>query len=841
MGLNSSSEKPGLHRGWLTDGTGGLLGRTRLVELREGRPYREFPLEPREYRIGRDPSNDIVLPDRRVSRFHARLVPDGAGDAVTDLGGAAGIRVNGSPVSYRVLRPGDWLELGPGICLTYLVGSEQVEDPASTPESAGPCLDARVLGRILEVARSLAGSSDLEALLAQVLRQVLDLVGAERGFIAPVEGGRVCYERAVRRFRTPSSGEPEEFERFSRSLIERALAEGCCIDFGVDPGRSEAPTDSIRAENLRAVMAAPLMVDGEPAGILYVDTHHSVRQFSPEERLLFEVLVHQAAIAIKNARLYSAVLEHNRHLESRIEERTRELRDSEARLRRLAETLPSGLAVLQAGQVVYENPAFRRMLGHSARKLLAMQADLPGQPGDRASSQTPPLQTALAEALAEASQAGCSLREVCLPEEGGQFRTVEVRAYSYRTADGEALALEVTDVTEARREQERRYHAQRLETAGRLASGVAHDFNNLLTTVQGYAELLRLHGSDPEVAEVYLQEILTAVKRGARSTRQLLALGRQVPLHLGPCRPAELVRQVAALTSQAPLPGLELVVDAPDPGPVVHGDSAWIHEALLNLVSNAREAMPHGGRLVLRCSEVEGTDELARRFPEVRGGRWCLVEVSDSGPGIPEEVRARLFEPFFTTRDPARHPGMGLATARGIVQAHGGYLGVETREGEGSTFSLLLPLAREPAGEPASGAEERGRTGRGELILLADDERSVRRLGQICLEQAGFRVLTARDGAEALRLYQEHREEVRLVLLDVVMPGMSGQECLRRLQALDSNLPVALMSGNLTDDEARQLLEQGACFFLSKPFSVQELVSRVRNAVPVEGMARLES
>jgi signal transduction histidine kinase/CheY-like chemotaxis protein len=396
------------------------------------------------------------------------------------------------------------------------------------------------------------------------------------------------------------------------------------------------------------------------------------------------------------------------------------------------------------------------------------------------------------------------------------------RARMHRDAMGRAVLIGVTsDVTARRREQERRQRleaqasqAQQMASLGVLAGGIAHEFNNLLTTIQGYTDLARAD-LPAGAAHGYLGEVLAASRRAAELTQQILAYAGKGRFVLAPLSLAELVTQMSPLLAAAVSRKARLVLDAPGPLPLIEGDAGQLRQVILNLITNASEALGQSeGVITLRLSQTP-----AGR-PDAPDQGFVLLEVSDTGCGMDEATAARVFEPFFSTKFTGR--GLGLAAVLGIVRGHGGQISVTSAPGKGSTFSVLLPAQkrREAGGRP--------NTPRAGLVLVVDDEEGVRNLASLVLQQAGYEAAPAADGVEGLERFRRSPGAFAAALLDLTMPRMDGLELLAKLHEARPDLPVVLMTGYSASETGSRAEVNGT---LQKPFTASALLEAIRRAV----------
>ncbi len=369
--------------------------------------------------------------------------------------------------------------------------------------------------------------------------------------------------------------------------------------------------------------------------------------------------------------------------------------------------------------------------------------------------------------------------------------------------------------------------SQKMEAIGRLAGGVAHDFNNLLTVIGGYSELMLalLSPSDPLRASA--QEIRDAAERAAGLTRQLLAFSRKQILQPRRVSLNELVANLERMLRRLIGEDIELATELAGDLPSVVADPGQLEQVVANLVVNARDAMPHGGRLTIATST-------AAPPWSTEPGECVALTVADTGCGMDEQTRSHIFEPFFTTKPAGHGTGLGLATVYGIVQQSRGSIEVQTEPGCGTTFHIYIPASAATA-EPAqarSAAEPKRRGA--ETILLVEDEDSVRKLAATALRQYGYKVLEARGGGEALLIAESHGGPISLVVSDVVMPQMNGRELVERVQSTRPETKVLYMSGYTEDDVLRRGVSEERAAFLAKPFGPDDLARKVREVLDSE-------
>lgn len=409
-----------------------------------------------------------------------------------------------------------------------------------------------------------------------------------------------------------------------------------------------------------------------------------------------------------------------------------------------------------------------------------------------------------------------------------------------KAEDAEGWVLALREVTQEREAQLYAQTRDRLAAIGQLAAGIAHDFNNILTSILGLAELIQMKPDDPSAVRRYAGVIHVQGERAAQMIRQVLDFARKTVAEQKPLDLAAFLKEYTVFIRRVIPENIEIRVEVETDDAWVWGNETQIHQALTNLAVNARDAMPEGGRLTFRLTRIEVPSGRKPPLPGMTPGPWVVVEVADTGVGILPEILPHIFEPFFTTKRPGQGTGLGLAQVYGIVQQHGGYIGVRSYPGEGTTFVIYLPYQR-PEGRVEAGKAALTETARFHgTILLVEDEPKVLEVTRDMLEALGFRVLATTSPAEALRLYETHRPEIALVLSDTVMPGMSGPELLAALRARDPDVRCVLMSGYPLGD-ARGLGARVDVPWIQKPFRRDDLAQAIRQALGRVGKARSDA
>jgi two-component system cell cycle sensor histidine kinase/response regulator CckA len=397
-------------------------------------------------------------------------------------------------------------------------------------------------------------------------------------------------------------------------------------------------------------------------------------------------------------------------------------------------------------------------------------------------------------------------------------------------------ARDVTGIRRAEREKEQLEsqlrQAQKMDAVGILAGGIAHDFNNILTTIIGYGELAQEAAMDGQANSAQLEQIITAAERARDLVKQLLTFSRRSETEM---KPVDLNRLLARAIQmlQPVIPKMINIQIKPSDGiSSIKADPAQLELVIVNLVNNASDAMPDGGGLVFETRPVVWEADLLEPHLDLQPGKYVLLSVTDTGTGMDRQTLEQIFDPFFTTKDIGEGTGLGLSTVYGIVKEHGGHISCVSEPGRGTTFEIYLPAIEEAAG-PLETRKPRQKAplGNGELLLLVDDENSIRKMGAKALTAAGYRILTAASGEEALEAYEKARQEISLVVLDLGMPGMGGHKCLQELLALDPALKVLIASGYSAEGRVKDTLQAGAAGYIGKPFKRAALLNAIRSVL----------
>jgi len=662
---------------------------------------------------------------------------------------------------------------------------------------------AHQLAALNQVASAITATLDFRERLQAAVDTTLEITGMEAGGVALWNPDEERMEVAAAR-NVPAVVVEEYSGPIRPGGLRHHALSTAAPQFIEDYLETEREPTSARIEGFRGIAVIPLRLQERVLGLFVVGSR-SPHRWTEEEKDLLGNIADQLAVAIENARLYE------------------ETRKQAERVQQILDTAPEGIIVLDANHhIELANPIARQVM-----PLLTS-----GSPGDVLTHLGG---RPIAELLTPHSEG--------LPHEitvaGPPPRIFEVTANPLKMR-GEAggWVLLCRDVTEERAVQDRIREHERLAAVGQLAAGIAHDFNNLLQGIIGFSELLQQKPNvDPGTRRI-LAMIHTQGQRAAQLVRQILDFSRRSVVDRQPLDLLPLLKETVHLLEQTLPEHIRISLEY-EPRPyVVKADATRLQQVLTNLALNARDAMPNGGTLQFKLSWLTAKPGDSLPLPEMRPGNWVALAVSDTGVGMPEEVLSHIFEPFFTTKEVGQGSGLGLAQVYGIVRQHEGYIDVKSQVGQGTTFTFYLPAWVQERGSDAPRvSKEDLLCGSGELILLVDDNAMVRQVGQAMLEELGYRVTTARDGAEALELFKEHGDEIALVVSDIVMPEMGGMDLARALHKRQSGVGVVLITGYPLGREGDLPPGDGIVGWIQKPLSLDRLAEVVQQGMEA-GRAR---
>lgn len=699
------------------------------------------------------------------------------------------------------------------------------------------------LTALLELAMRFVGTRAVQHVLTQAAASAREILGSNYAAAGSLDGDGIDLQSVA-----VSGVSADLVSRMEKESFKGKVFQGMIRD--ETPHIAYSPFGNLHGLELpshhppvRSFLGARLERGGRVYGWIYVAEKLASLEFDNQDAKILEAIAAQTALACENAQRYRTIQEHAANLQAEVAERKR----AEERFRMLVETAPTGIAIVDGkGRIVDANARTLEMFGYQSNELIgqAVEALVPtalraGHEKHRRSFQSNP----------HARPMGLGMELLARRKDGTEF-PVEISLGPLVTQGETLVSAAIVDITERKMMEEKLRLSQRMEAIGRLAGGVAHDFNNLLTVILGCCESLSHDLPSGQSSSAKVAMISKAASGAADLTRQLLAFGRQQMLQPRVVEAEKVLGDVEDLLKR--LIGEDIKFSTTF-GPAVgciNVDPGQIQQILINLATNARDAMPHGGQLTIEASNVDLDEAYQVLHPPVIPGPYVLLAVSDSGCGIDRKTQARIFDPFFTTKELGKGTGLGLATVYGIVKQSGGYIWVYSEVGKGTAFKVYLPRVEHEAMSKAHPdpdvAPQRGT----ETILLAEDSEALREIAREYMESLGYTVLEASSGREALKRASEFNGEIHLLLTDVVMPEMNGAGLAAEIVRDRPSIKILFTSGYTDDAVVRHGVLEPSVAFIQKPYRPKALARKLREvldsgagssrteAAPIESQAR---
>ena len=546
--------------------------------------------------------------------------------------------------------------------------------------------------------------------------------------------------------------------------------------------------------------------------------------FADEEDYLTE---YNRRLIAKLEKKMAALEESTRELERQVVERRQAeeaLNNERLKLKTLSDNAPFGMVLIDnKGRYTYMNSRFRDMFGYDL-------SDIPDgrtwfrrvYPDDRLRQEAI---TTWKEEIGGLSRGERKLKVFAATCADGSQKMVNF--IPLKLASGDYLVT-CEDITELKKLERQLHQSQKMEAIGSLAGGIAHDFNNILTTLMGYAGLLQMEMDRHDPLGLYVEQIISASQKAANLTRSLLAFSRQQPIVLNPVNINDTIRSTEKLLKRLLTEDVDFRVSLQPQDMVIMADATQIDQILFNLVANARDAMPKGGKLLIATSQTDIDERFVHTHGYGKPGAYAMVIVSDTGTGMDEATKEKIFDPFFSTKEVGRGTGLGLSTVYGIVKQHDGFINVYSEPGKGTTFRIYLPLVgfEVPREEPPEPVMQRGT----ETILVAEDNADLRRLVTKVLVRHGYRTIEAVDGEDAIDKHGKHRG-IDLIIVDSVMPKKNGREVYEEIRKVDPGVAFLFTSGHTRDTILNRGIADSEFDFLPKPIAPFELLQMVRKVL----------
>jgi two-component system cell cycle sensor histidine kinase/response regulator CckA len=654
-----------------------------------------------------------------------------------------------------------------------------------------------------EVSQAVTSTLDLSEVLTKLMARINDVLGMEAASILLVDEptGELV-------FATAAGGGAEQVKGLrlqpGQGIAGWVAQQGQTLmvsDVREDP-RFYPEIDRISGFVTRSVLCVPLKIKGRVVGVVEA-LNKAEGTFTPHDRHLLEAMAPTAAIAIENAQFYQALWE------------------SEETYRTLSESSLVGVYLIQDDLFCYVNRQLADLFGYTQDELTDLKGPLDLVALEDRLLVKDNLRRRLEGEVESAHYTFRGLRK------DGTIFDVEVFGAVTLYKGRPAILGTLLDITERNQLEEQLRRSQKMEALGTLAGGIAHDFNNILGGILGYASFIHTQMTTDNPFRDDVETIIHSAQRAAELTNQLLAFARGGRPETRPVDVCGIIHEVVKLLDRTVDKSIVIEPRRASELPAVEGDPVQLQQMLLNLCLNACDAMPAGGILTIEAQNAPL--DTVRTLPDLNPRDYVHLIVTDTGMGMDAEAMSHLFEPFFTTKREqtgSRHSGLGLAMVYSIVHNHGGDVHAESELGRGSTFHVYLPASRRPVAPPNGQVE--APAGGTETILVVDDEEVIRDVAQRILCSAGYTVLMAENGVQAIEVFRQRHKEISLVILDMIMPEMGGAETFARLRGIDPQVRALLSTGYSREGQAEDILEAGVQGFLQKPYTVEDVLHKVR-------------
>ena len=597
---------------------------------------------------------------------------------------------------------------------------------------------------------------------------------------------------------------------YSRTIVNQVIREGKAVMLADMSRQEKIPlSGSIEALGIKSIICVPLMSKAGVQGVFYLHSITASKGFQKEDLYFLVCISTPTAMAIENAQLYARRLEAEQSL-----------RESEEKYRYLVENANDAILIVQDQVIKFANPRTQELTGYSIQELQGMNLFDLCHPEERETI----VDCYRRRLQGENVPSYYSFRVF---KKNNEYAWVQINATHVIWAGQPATLNFIRDITQQKNMEDQFFQAQKMEAMGTLAGGIAHDFNNLLMAIQGNASLMLLDQDPANAYHEKLKSIETCVQRGAELTRQLLGFAQSGKYDVRPTDLNSLIVKTSEMFSRTKK---EITVYRKYQQGIfaVEVDQGQMEQVLLNLLVNAWQAMPGGGTVDLETRNIV-TEEHPDLYPNLRPGKYVRISVIDTGMGMDEATRKKIFDPFFTTKGMGRGTGLGLASVYGIIKQHNGTIEVESKKGKGTGFYIYLPATEKPVPPKKLSPQDiiKGQ----ETLLFVDDEQMVLYVGRDILKSLGYTVLTANGGEEALKIYDQNKERISLVILDMIMPDMDGGKTYAHLKKLNPEIKVLLCSGYSINEEVTAIMEKGCNGFIQKPFNVKEIAIKIREVL----------
>ncbi len=668
---------------------------------------------------------------------------------------------------------------------------------------------------VYKIAQAAGSSHGIQELYASIHRIVSEIMEAKNFYVALYDRKEDILSFPYFRDEFDPPAAPKKLERGLTEYVLRSGAPLLCTEekFHELVERGEAKLIGVPSA---IWLGVPLVIEGNVIGVMVVQHYTDAGAYGTQELEILQYVSSQIAHAIDRKRAEEALVSQTAYFQ------------------RLFEDSPAGIALMDTrDRIVNVNRSFQEMFGFAGQEIRGRDIN---------DVIVPPELREEARVLSSTSQQGTAVsRETVRRRKDGRDVDVHITGYPILIGGNYVGVYGMyQNISERKILEGQILHAQKMESIGTLAGGIAHDFNNLLAIILGHLSLMDHGKADTARNASSIAAITKAAERAAGVVRQLLTFARKDEGCRESVRLNDVVREIRKFLDETLPKNITITTDLAEGLPSVVADATQIHQVLLNICVNARDAMPHGGTLAI-TTRTAPYEEVKSRFPLADAGSYVEIRARDTGTGMDETTRRRIFEPFFSTKGPGRGTGLGMAVVFGIVESHRGFIHVDSRPGEGSTFTIYLPVMPatiECAGPPSGGAgaegspADLGSGGAGtETILIVEDEEELRNLLRSTLEGAGYTVLAEADGSGALETFRKHGDEIALVISDVGLPRMSGDQVYSAMKAIDPSVRAILASGYMEPELRADALRSGVRAFMQKPYEMRKVLTEVRQVL----------
>jgi PAS domain S-box-containing protein len=565
----------------------------------------------------------------------------------------------------------------------------------------------------------------------------------------------------------------------------------------------------LRELNVSAFICVPIVYEGESLGILSVDKTGSTNKLTQSEMSLLMGIARQIGISLNNARAH------------------KKMKESEERFRNLTDNSPDIIYQLNLdGAFTYVNPAWQEILGHSINELLGNSFNKFLLEDDRE------IFTYILKNIISTKLIMRDHNFIMKSKKGLSHHITFTGAPDF-DAEGHIIGIVGTlkDITKLRSMETQLLHASKMEALGTLTGGIAHDFNNIIQAIMGYNQLMLSERNGDETDTIYLKSIAELTQRSRELVRQLLLFSKKVDPHSKAVNINDEIKSMNNLLAKSISKMIEIKINLDEDVSLIDADSDQMGQIIMNLVINARDAIGERGTIVITTNNLALTTNKIISGVNIPSGKYVELAVSDNGCGIEKQNVQHIFEPFFTTKEVGKGTGLGLAVVYGIIKNHGGYISCESKLDEGTTFRVMFPSSVATKAPKAVEARPKAIPTGTETLLLVDDEKSILDTVRDTLSFYGYKTLTAETGEQAIDIYQAKKGRIKLVILDLIMPGKGGKKCLIDLLTINPHAKVLMTSGYSSFQQIEELNSIGACGFINKPYSPEYLLIKIRKII----------